>query len=110
MTTAARYGRRTKWTLGVDAMLDPLVVIMAAAGAAGLVHIGGWIPIVAAGLALTVRSATLALFARDLHHPGFTALRAFGFGPLRWALLGLATLSNFTSSPTWTQRAPTSRS
>ncbi|MEC8759418.1 MAG: glycosyltransferase [Bacteroidota bacterium] len=110
LTTAPHYRRRVRWTLATDALLDPLVAAIAVAGAAGLVHIGGWIPLVAAGLALTVRSATLSSFARDLDHPGSIALRAFGLGPLRWALLGLATLSTFTSSPTWTQRAPTNRS
>ena len=110
LTTAPHYGRLPRWTLATDALLDPLVATMAVAGAAGLVHIGSWIPLGAAGLALTVRSATLSSFARDLDHPGSIALRAFGLGPLRWALLGLATLSTFTSSPTWTQRAPTNRS
>ena len=109
LTTAPHYRRRARWTLATDALLDPLVAAMAVAGAAGLVHIGGWIPLVAAGLALTVRSATLSSFARDLDQPASIALRAFGLGPLRWALLGLATLSTFTSSPTWTQRAPTNR-
>jgi len=108
LTTAPRYGARSRLTLAADAALDPAVAIMAVG--CGLLHIGGWIPLVAAGLALTVRSATLSSFARDLDLPYSTGIRALWLGPLRWGFLAVATLSNLTSSPTWTQRAPTRRS
>ena len=110
LSTARRYARPSLTTLAADAALDPLVALMGAAGGAGLLHIGGWIPLMAAGLALTVRSATLSSFARDLNQPLSVGIRAFWLGPVRWGLLGVATLSSFTSSPTWTQRAPTKRS
>jgi len=110
LTTAPRYGARHRRKLLADAALDPAVAGAAVAGAGGLLHSAGWIPAVAAGLALTVRAATLSSFARDLHQSRFAGIRAFWLGPVRWGLLGLATLSNFTSSPTWTQRAPTNRS
>ena len=110
LTTAPRYSWRHRWRLLADAALDPAVAAAALAGAGGLLHSGGWIPAVAAGMALTVRAATLSSFARDLHQPRFAGIRALWLGPVRWGLLGLATLSNFTSSPTWTQRAPTNRS
>lgn len=110
LTTAPRYGAGHRRRLLADAVLDPAVAAAALIGAGGLLHSGGWIPAVAAGVALTVRAATLSSFARDLHQPRFAGIRALWLGPVRWGLLGLATLSNFTSSPTWTQRAPTNRS
>ena len=110
LSTARRYARPSLTPLIADAALDPLVALLAFAGGAGLLHIGGWIPLVAAGLALTVRTATLSSFARDLNQPFSAGIRAFWLGPLRWGLLGMATLTTFTSSPTWTQRAPTRRS
>ena len=110
LTTAPRYGAGHRRRLLADAALDPAVAAAALAGAGGLLHSAGWIPALAAGVSLTVRAATLSSFARDLHQPRFAGIRALWLGPVRWGLLGLATLSNFTSSPTWTQRAPTNRS
>ena len=110
ISTAPRYGNRSRLVLAADAALDPLVVSMAAIGCSGLLHIGGWIPVLSAGLAMTVRSATLSMFARDLSLPRSVGTRAIWLGPLRWGILFGATLSNFTTSPKWTQRAPTKRS
>lgn len=110
LSVVSHYGVGHRRRLLADAALDPAVAAAALAGAAGLLHSGGWIPAAAAGLALTLRAATLSTFARDLHQPRFAGIRALWLGSVRWGLLGVATLSNFTSSPTWTQRAPTRRS
>ena len=110
ISTSPRYGGWFRLLLAADAVLDPLVVSMAAIGCSGLLHIGGWIPILSAGLAMTVRSATLSTFARDLSLPRSAGTSAIWLGPLRWGILFGATLLNFTTSPKWTQRAPTKRS
>lgn len=110
ISTAPRYNSQSRLMLAADATLDPLVVTMAAIGFGGLLHNEGWIPVLSAGLAMTVRSATLSMFARDLSLPRSAGTRAIWLGPLRWGILFGATLSNFTTSPKWTQRAPTKRS
>jgi hypothetical protein len=74
-------------------------------------HSAGWIPIVALMLAFLVRSITLSSFSRVWGNGGMTAMGVAFWGPVRWTFLATATLGNiFTSSPKWTQRAPTSRS
>lgn len=111
LSTAPHYGFSSRWRLVLDALLDPMVVVCTGAGwAIGLLHNGGWIPLVAAGAALLVRATTLSSFAKDQGLPASVGFSAIVWGPLRWGFLALATSSNFTSSPTWTQRAPTSRS
>jgi hypothetical protein len=110
LTTARRYSNRDTIKLALDAALDPMAAMGAAAGAFGLLHNAGWIPLVAIGLAMVVRAVTLSSFAKDLGHPAKNGLSAIWLGPIRWGFLAVATLSNFTSSPTWTQRALTNRS
>jgi len=111
LSTAPRYRRRDQLKLGVDAALDPLIVLTALAGALGLLHSGGWIPLSALVLAMAVRSFTLSSFSREWGRRSFPIGDGLFLGPIRWILLASATLRNaFTSSPTWTQRAPTSRS
>lgn len=109
LSTAPRYAAATKRRLALDAGLD-LGVATAGIAGAFLLHNGGWIPFVAAGAALLVRATTLSAFAKDQGLPASAGFSAIVWGPLRWGFLAWATLSNFTSSPTWTQRAPTRRS
>ena len=110
LTTANRYSNRDTLKLALDAVLDPMAAMGATAGAFGLLHNAGWIPLVAIGLAVVARAVTLSSFAKDLGHPAKNGLSAIWLGPIRWGFLAVATLSNFTSSPKWTQRALTNRS
>ena len=109
LTTAPRYTMATALRLTVDAALD-LMVGLLGLSAPLLLHNGGWIPFVTAASALLVRATTLSTFAKDQGLSAAAGPFAIAWGPVRWAGLALATLSNFTSSPTWTQRAPTRRS
>ena len=111
LTTAGRYGWGTWCLLGLDAILDPLIVAAAVASPLGLLHKHVWIPMVAMALAAAVRAFTLSEFSKVWSKKAFPWWRCFLWGPVRWSLLVIATVRNvFTSSPTWTQRAPTSRS
>ena len=111
LSTAPRYGWADRLRLGLDALLDPMVLTAAVLGMCGLMHTLGWIPVVALALAIAVRSITLSMFSREWGLRDFPAWKCAVFGPIRWMSLASATLTNaFTSSPTWTQRAPTSRS
>lgn len=109
LTTAPRYTRATALRLTMDAALD-LIVGLLGLTAPFLLHNGEWIPFVTAASALLVRATTLSAFAKDQGLSAAAGPVAIAWGPVRWAGLALATLSNFTSSPTWTQRAPTNRS
>ena len=109
LTTAPRYAPATALRLASDAALDPIVALLGLT-APLLLHNGGWIPFVTAASALLVRATTLSAFAKDQGLSAAAGLSAIAWGPVRWAGLALATLLNFTSSPTWTQRAPTRRS
>lgn len=109
--TASRYATRDRMRLMADAALDPMALVGAVGGASGLFHSAGWIPLGALGLAFAVRSTTLSVFSRTWDSAGRAGLLYNLWGPMRWAMLASATLVNaFTSSPKWTQRAPTSRS
>ena len=111
LSTAPRYRWIDRLRLGLDALLDPMVLTAAVLGMCGLMHTLGWIPVVALALAIAVRSITLSMFSRAWGQRHFPAWKCAVFGPIRWMGLASATLTNaFTSSPTWTQRAPTSRS
>ena len=110
LSTTSRYTPRILSNLVLDAWLDPLVAMGAAMGASGLLHNEGWIPALSAGLVLLFRAVNLSSFVKDLGIPAKHGFRAIFLGPMRWGFLAVATLLNFTSSPTWTQRAPTSRS
>lgn len=109
--TAAMYGLRDRLKLTADAAIDPLVVVGAVMGASGLLHKGGWIPVAAMMLAFLVRAITLSSFSRVWGNDGLYPFGMAFWGPIRWIFIASATLVNaFTSSPKWTQRAPTSRS
>ncbi len=111
LSTAPRYRWVDRLRLGLDALLDPMVIAAALLGVCGLMHTLGWIPVVALALAVAVRSITLSMFSREWGLRHFPAWKCAIFGPIRWMGLASATLMNaFTSSPKWTQRAPTSRS
>lgn len=111
LSTASRYGRGTRRSLGLDALLDPMIIAAAIAAPLGLLHKLGWIPIAAMTLAAVVRAFTLSLFSQEWGKEAFPWWQCLLWGPIRWSLLAIATVQNaFTSSPTWTQRAPTSRS
>lgn len=117
LTTAPHYRQPSRTLLAMDAALDISVALAFLVGLidvfspeAFLLHKGGWIPFATALMAVAVRTTTLVSFAESLGQPASIAIRGIFLGPLRWAFLATATLSNFTSSPTWTQRAPTSRS
>ena len=110
LSTAKRYTPNILTHLALDVGLDSLIVLNALTGMLGLLHNQGWIPIVAAGVTLLFRAVNLSSFAKDLGLPVNSGFRATLLGPMRWGFLAVATLLNFTSSPTWTQRAPTSRS
>lgn len=112
LSTATRYALPARIRLAADALLDPLIACCACAGGLLLLHSGGWIPTFALVVTVAVRTITLSSFSRvwgsNARH---SAAAGIFLGPVRWALLASATLRNlFTSSPTWTQRAPTSRS
>jgi len=111
LITAHRYRWMDRMRLGLDALLDFMVLAAVLVGVSGLMHTCGWIPVVALTLAIAVRSFTLSLFSREWGLQHFPVWKCVIFGPIRWIGLASATLMNaFTSSPKWTQRAPTSRS
>ncbi|MCH1575756.1 MAG: glycosyltransferase [Flavobacteriales bacterium] len=111
LSTAGRYRRGTRRILGLDALLDLLIVAAAVAAPLGLLHKFVWIPVAAMTLAAVVRAFTLSLFSQVWGKDAFPWWQCLLWGPIRWMLLATATVRNaFTSSPTWTQRAPTSRS
>ncbi len=111
LTTAGRYSWGTRCLLGADALLDPLIMALAIAAPLGLLHKFIWIPMMAMTLAAAVRAFTLSLFSKVWDKDAFPWWKCLLWGPVRWSLLATATVKNlFTSSPTWTQRAPTSRS
>ena len=111
LSTSDRYSPSDRARLALDSSLDILTVLCAVAGVFGLLHRGGWIPVVAMMLAFLVRAITLSSFSRVWGNDGPSPLGMAFWGPIRWIFLASATLVNaFTSSPKWTQRAPTSRS
>jgi glycosyltransferase involved in cell wall biosynthesis len=111
LSTANRYSRGTRRILALDAVLDPLIIAAAVAAPLGLLHKFVWIPVAAMTLAAGVRAFTLSLFSQVWGKDAFPWWQCLLWGPIRWMLLATATVRNaFTSSPTWTQRAPTSRS
>jgi len=111
LSTSGRYSRRTRARLALDAALDFLVLFAALSAPFGLLHRSVWIPAVLLALAGTVRAFTLSSFSRWWGNGAFPMWRCIFWGPIRWTLLALATVQNaFTSSPTWTQRAPIRRS
>ena len=111
LSTSGRYSGRARARLALDAALDPLVLFAALSAPFGLLHRHVWIPAVLLALASTVRAFTLSSFSRWWGDGAFPMWQCMWWGPIRWTLLALATVQNaFTSSPTWTQRAPTRRS
>ena len=111
LSTSGRYSRRSSVRLGLDAALDFTVVFAALYAPFGLLHRHVWIPAVLMALAGTVRAFTLSSFSRWWGDGALPMWRCMLWGPIRWTLLALATVQNaFTSSPTWTQRAPIRRS
>ena len=111
LSTSGRYSRRARLQLGLDALLDPLIILAALTAPLGLLHKCIWIPTAAMVLAAAVRAITLSMFSQVWGKDAFPWWQCILWGPIRWVLLAIATARNaFTSSPTWTQRAPTSRS
>lgn len=111
LTASGRYRLGVTIRLALDAALDPLILACAAGGLMGLMHKWNWIPLAAMTLAVAVRAFTLSSFSRAIGGKSWPVWQTLLFAPMRWVLLASATLRNaFTTSPTWTQRAPTTRS
>ena len=86
LSTAPRYRRRDQLKLGVDAALDPLIVLTALAGALGpFAQWGLDTPLCPCPLQWAVRSFTLSSFSRETWgRRSFPIGDGLFLGPIRW--------------------------